>query len=55
MYSCLQPLMICLSYNGTIAQIKHAAKEFDAAVFEWSESLIDSVQVCIYLVVNYMI
>lgn len=38
--------MICLSYNGTIAQIKHLATEFDAEVLQWSEKLANNIQVC---------
>ena len=31
-YNCLQPFMVCLSYNGTITQIRQQTKEFDADI-----------------------
>ena len=30
MYNCFQPLKVCLSYSGTIAQMKRVAKDYDA-------------------------
>ena len=45
MYNSLQPLMVCLSYNGTMKQMKNLVKEFDAPVLEWSKHLATSLEV----------
>ena len=49
MYTCLQPLMVCLSYNGTLAQMKCLAKDFDAPVMAWSNALVHNIKVHILL------
>lgn len=38
-YNCLQPFMVCLSYNGTIKQMRRLTKEFDADITLWSKTL----------------
>jgi len=44
MYNFLWPLMICLSYNGTMKQMKNLDREFDALVLEWSKTLTNNVK-----------
>jgi len=38
--------MICLSYNGMMAQMKNLSKDYDHNVVMWAEKLTDIVQVC---------
>lgn len=45
LYNCLQPLMVCLSYNGTIKHINHLAANFDDPVLKWRDRLTQNVQV----------
>ena len=40
--------MVCLSYNGMIAQMKHLAKGFDSDILARSERLASNLQVCMY-------
>ena len=37
--------MICLSYNGMHAQMKHLAHDFDEKALGWVENLTGTVQV----------
>lgn len=53
MYNSLQPLMICLSYNGTMKQMKSLIKDFDAPVFEWSKDLANNLKVGKYHVAEF--
>ena len=46
MYNCFQPLMVCLSYNGTLKQMKRLAEDYDAKVIEWAHNLTGTVKVC---------
>jgi len=50
LYNCLQPLMVCLSYNGTIKHINHLAANFDDPVVKLRDRLTHNVQVHIYIV-----
>ena len=45
MYNCFQPLMVCLSYAGTLKQMKRLAEDYDAKVVEWVHNLTGTVQV----------
>jgi L1 cell adhesion molecule like protein len=47
-FSCLQPLMICLSYDGTIKLLDRLIVDYDADVLCWSNSLLSYLQVNIY-------
>ena len=47
-YNCLQPLMISLSYQGTLNLVDRLCEDFDVCVQLWSEDLQDHLQVCIY-------
>lgn len=38
-YNCLQPFMVCLSYNGTIKQMRRLTEDFDVDVTSWSKTV----------------
>ena len=37
--------MICLSYGGSIKQMKRLVQQYDQTVLSWSEKLVDTIQV----------
>ena len=44
-YNCLQPLMLCMSYYGTLKIIDQLCEDHDMEVYAWSDDLKQSLQV----------
>jgi len=50
----VQPPMICLSYTGTMAQMKRLSKTYDMKVLELNNSLVRTVQVYMVITIGSM-
>ena len=54
-YTCLQPLMVCLSHSATIRLIDKVTKEHDVQVLQWSDNVSKHIEVKLKALCNHLL